>query len=186
MDLLHPCLFQATTLGLSETHTQKAPEPHWPLLTQDANTSSHLFLINLMVVHRLFFWRLLSPRSCLRLQTSRAERPGTGMRDASCLLRADKGNKLKASWSIDRPVSRSKERLAELMSYTSSVILGLPKLLIFGYLLGMLLFFGCQRPPPQCFHDLEEPLNLSFSLCILAFPLLEPHTEIIWMLCGGI
>lgn len=40
--------------------------------------------------------------------------------------------------------------------------------------------------PPQCLHDLEEPLSLSLSLCILAFPLLEPQTELIWMLCGDV
>lgn len=69
------------------------------------------------------------------------------MRDASCLLRADVGNK--HSWRIYCPLSRSKDGLAELMSYTSSVLLGLLWLLIFGYLMGVLLFLAVRDPTPM-------------------------------------
>lgn len=63
--------FKQETLGFLEDTPRRYPKPHWSLLTQKGNTLCHLFLANLMAVRQLFFWKPLSSRCCLRLQTYR-------------------------------------------------------------------------------------------------------------------
>lgn len=140
--------FKHETLGFFRIHTQKGPEPHWPMLTQDANTSSHLFLINLMAVHWLFLWRLLSPRSCLRLQTSRGKRPGTG--DERCQLPTEGRYRSQAHGLMEclLPSVKEQGRFGWTHELHQQCVLGDVPASDLWIPLGVLLFLAVKDPTP--------------------------------------